>query len=196
MSDFALYGQGALANGAFWSSRIYATGNIAEDTAATAIHTAWGDLWAQITTYLPVATTLTETFAATLSPAWKFSSATSTDEDLAGTSGSETMPVGTAALITWRTASRAKSNAGRSFMPAAAVNAIATAADTGFLLPAFQTALKTGATDFFDALTAAALTPVILTRATLTTRAITAPQVGNKFRRQFRRGDKIPTTYM
>ena len=195
MTNFALYATGSLALGASWSSRIYASGNIAEATAATAIHTAWGDLWTAITASMPTSSTVTETFAATMTPSWKFSTATSTTETLAGTSASKSMSVRSCPLITWRTASRAKGKNGRMFLPTAATNAVDTAANTGELLAAFQTAVKTGATNFYNALTAAALTPVLLDRATLTTLNITGPQVGNMFRTQRRRGDKVVPTY-
>lgn len=194
MTNFALYGTGALANGREWSSRIRASGNISEGTAATAIHTAWGDMWSAITTYLPAATTLDLTYAVTMSPTWKFSTATETTETEVGTSSDMSMPVSTCALVTWRTASRAKGASGRSFLPTAATNAIDTS-DTGKLLAAFQTACKTGATNFFGALTGAGLTPVILDKATLTTRNITGPQVGNVFRSQERRQRKVLPVY-
>lgn len=196
MTDFALYGSGGLAGGAFWSSRIYATGSVSEAAAATAISSAWGSLWTDITAYLPAASTLTQTLAVTLNSSWKFATATPTPQTSEGTSASESMPVGTAPVITWRTASRAKGKHGRSFLPAAAVNAIATAADSGLLLPAFQSACTAGATAFMEALTGAGLTPVLLTRVGFTTIPFTVPQTGSKFRRQFRRGDKTATTYV
>lgn len=196
MTNFALYGSGGLAGGAFWSSRVYATGSVSEASAATAISDAWGSLWTDITTYLPAASTLTQTMAVTLNPSWKFDTATSTDEASEGTSESESLPVGLAPVITWRTNSRAKGKHGRSFLPAAAVNAVATAADTGLLLPAFQSACTAGATAFMEALTGAGLTPVLLTRVGFTTIPFTVPQTGSKFRRQFRRGDKNAATYV
>jgi hypothetical protein len=195
MTNFALYATGALALGGSWSSRIYATGNVAEATAATAIHTAWGDLWTAITASMPTSSTVTETFAVTLNPSWKFSTATPTPETLAGTSASKSMSARSCPMITWRTTSRAKGKNGRSFLPTAAVNAVDTAANTGELLAAFQTSLKTGATNFFNALVAASLTPVLLDRSNLTTLNITAPQVGNMFRTQKRRDDKVAVTY-
>lgn len=194
MTNFALYGTGSLANGRTWSSRIHASGNISEGTAATAVHTAWGDLWSAITTYLPPASTLALTFAVTMSPTWKFATATETTETEVGTSSDMSMPISTCALITWRTAARSKGASGRSFLPTAAVNAIDTG-DTGKLLAAFKTACETGATNFMGALTAAGLTPVILDKATLTTRNITAPQVGNVFRSQRRRQEKVVPVY-
>lgn len=195
MSDFALYGFGLLANSAGWSSRIYATGSVSEATASTAIHSAWGALWAEITSYLPAASTLTETLAVTLNASWKFTTGTSTDEDLAGTSASDSMPISTAAVITWRTLQRTKSGRGRAFMPASAVNSVATAADTGKLLPAFQSALSTGAADFLSELTGAGLTPVLLDRKTLTTTNISSANVGSLFRSQRRRQSKVVPTY-
>ena len=194
MTNFALYGTGALANGRTWSSRIHASGSVTEATAATAIHTAWGDLWSAITTYLPPASTLTLTYAVTMNPSWKFSTATETTETAVGTSSDMSMPISTAPLITWRTASRAKGASGRSFLPAAALNAI-DSGDTGKLLAAFATACETGATNFMGALTGAGLTPVILDKATLTTRNITAPQIGNVFRSQRNRQRKVLPTY-
>lgn len=197
MTDFALYGSGAAAGGAFWSSRVYATGVISEAAAATAISDAWGDLWGHITTYLPPVTTLTQTKAVTLDPAtWKFSTASSTDEASEGTSTDMSLPVGLAAVITWRTTSVAKGSTGRSFLPPAAVNAVATATDSGLLLPAFQTACTAGASAFQTALAGAGLTMVKLRRSNLSTLTITLPQTGAKFRRQFRRGDKSANSYV
>ena len=196
MTNFELYAQGALANGAAWSSRIYATGAVAEATAATAIHTAWGDLWGDITTYMPVASTVTLTAAVTLNAAWKFGTRTPTTEVLVGTSGSESMPIRTSPVITWKTAVAAKGKQGRAFLPAAAVNGIATAADTGLLLPAFITALSTGATAFLGALTAAGLTPLLLDRKDLSQVTINGNKIANKFRTQKRRDDKTVTTYV
>lgn len=196
MTNFELYAQGGLANGASWSSRLYATGAIAEATAATAIHTAWGDLWGDITTYMPVASTVTLTAAVTLNSAWKFGTRTETTETLVGTSASESMPIRTSPVITWKTAVAAKGKQGRAFLPAAAVNGIATAADTGLLLPAFQTALSTGATAFLNALTAAGLTPLLLDRKDLSQVTINGNKIANKFRTQKRRDDKTTTTYV
>lgn len=196
MTDFALYGFGLCANGVAWSSRIYATGSVAEDTAATAISSAWSSLWDEITTYLPVATTLTTTAAFTMSAAWKFTTGTETDESFAGTSGVDSLPVSTAAVITWRSTQRTKSGRGRSFLPPSAVNSVASAADTGKLLPAFQTAASSGAAAFLSDLTGAGLTPVLLKRAGLTTTPITEGQVGSLFRSQRRRQSKVAPTYV
>lgn len=196
MSDFALYGSGLLANGAAWSSRIYVSGSVSEAAGAAAIHSAWDALWGQITTYLPVATTLTETACFTLNSSWKFTTGTTNDESLAGTSGVDSLPISTAAVITWRTAQRTKSGHGRSFLPASAINSVATAADTGKLLPAFQTAASTGAADFLSALTGAALTPLLLKRSGLTTTPITGANVGSLFRQQRRRQSKVSPTYV
>lgn len=194
MTNFRIDARGALADGAGWSSRLYVTGNIAEATAATAAHTGWDALWGAITTYLPAATTLTLTGAFTLTSSWKNQSGTETTETLAGTSTSESMPVNTAPVITWRTADRGRGKTGRSFMPAFATNSIDTS-DTGKLLTAAQTALKTGATDLVSALTGAGLTLVVLDRTTLTSYPITAPQVANLFRTQRRRQRKITAAY-
>ena len=195
MTDFALYAFGTLANGAGWSSRIYATGSISEAAAAAAIHSGWDSLFNDIKAYLPAATTLTETAAFTLNASWKFTTGTTTTEDLVGTSASESMPISTAAVITWRTAQRTKSGHGRAFLPAAATNAIATAADTGYLLPAFNAACTTGGTALLAALSGAALAPVLLNRSALTTTPITGCNTGNLFRAQRRRQDKIVPTY-
>lgn len=195
MTDFALYGIGGLANGAGWSSRVYATGSVAEATAATAIHSAWDALWGDIQAYLPAVSTLTETLAVTLNPSWKFTTGTSNSEDLVGTSASDSMPISTCAVITWRTLQRNKKGRGRSFLPAAAVNAVATAADTGELLPAFRAACTTGGIAFLSALTAAGLTPVILNRATLTTTPISLGNTGILFRSQRRRQSKVTNNY-
>lgn len=196
MSNFALYGFGLLANNAGWSSRIYATGSVAEATAATAIHNAWDDLWTAVTTYLPAVTTLTETAAFTLTSDWKFSTGTTNDETKVGTASGDSMPISTSAVITWRTNQRTKKGHGRAFMPASAVGSIASAADTGKLLPAFQTALSAGAATFLSDLTSAGLTPVLLDRASLTTTTITSANVGSLFRQQRRRQSKVVPTYV
>lgn len=195
MSDFQLYAKGGLANGEQWSSRVYVAGNVAEATAATAIHNAWGALWAAITTYMPTSTTVTETAAVTLLPSYKFWTRTTTDETLAGTSAEDSMPTNTSAVITWRTTVVQKGKNGRSFMPAAAVNAVDNAASTGKLLAAFQTALKTGATDFQSTLVAAGLTLQLLDRTNLTEVTVSEPQVANVFRVQRRRQNKLAITY-
>lgn len=196
MSDFALYGFGLLADGAGWSSRIYATGSVSEATAATAIHTAWDALWGTITTYLPTTSTLTETAAFTLNADWKFTTGTTNTEALAGTSGSDSMPISTCACVTWRTLQRTKKGHGRMFLPASATNSIATAADTGKLLPAFQTACSTGAADFLADLTSAGLTAVLLNRASLTTTNISSANTGALFRQQRRRQSKVTNSYV
>ena len=196
MTNFELVGSGLLANGAEWSSRIYATGSVAEATAATAIHTAWDDLWSAITTYLPTVSTLTETLAVTLNSSWHYTTATPNVESKAGTSGVDSMPISTCAVVTWRTLQRNKKGHGRAFLPASAINSVATAADTGKLLPAFQTACSTGATTFLADLVAAGLTPVLLNRPTLTTTNITIAQTGSLFRQQRRRQSKTPPTYV
>lgn len=196
MSNFELYAQGALADGGFWSSRMYATGAVAEATAATAIHTAWGDLWGDITTYMPAASTVTLTAAVTLNTSWKFATRTKTTETLVGTSASESMPVRDTPVITWTTAVAAKGKQGRSFLPPAAVNAIATAADTGQLLPAFQTALSTGAGAFLTALQSAGLTVILLDRKDFSNVTITGNKIANYFRTQKRRGDKSAVSYL
>ena len=196
MSNFALYGYGLLANGAGWSSRIYATGSVAEATAATAIHTAWDALFNGIKTYLPAATTLSETAAFTLNSEWKFTTGTTNDETLVGTSASDSMPISTSAVITLRTLQRTKKGHGRMFMPASATNSIATAADTGELLPAYQTALSAGAATFLADLSSAGLTPVLLNRASLTTTNISSANVGSLFRQQRRRQSKVVPTYV
>ena len=115
---------------------------------------------------------------------------------LAGQIGVDSLPISTAAVITWRTAQRTKSGHGRSFLPASAINSVATAADTGKLLPAFQTAASTGAADFLSALTGAALAPVLLKRSGLTTTPITGANVGSLFRQQRRRQSKVSPTYV
>lgn len=196
MSDFAIYGFGLLADGAGWSSRMYVSGSVSEAAAAAAAHSAWDALWGQITTYLPTTSTLTETAAFTLNSSWKFTTGTTNTETLAGTSGSDSMPISTCAVITWRTAQRTKSGHGRCFLPASATNSIATAADTGKLLPAFQTAASTGAADFLSAITGAALSPLLLKRSGLTTTPITSANVGSLFRQQRRRQSKVTPTYV
>ena len=133
MTNFELYASGALANGAAWSSRMYASGAIAEATAATAIHTAWGDLWGDITTYMPASSTVTLTAAVTLNTAWKFGTRTETTETLVGTSASESMPIRTSPVITWKTAVASKGKQGRSFLPAAAVTSAERYRRTGYL---------------------------------------------------------------
>ena len=196
MSNFALYGSGLLANGAGWSSRIYASGSVAEATAATAIHTAWDALWAAVTTYLPATTTLTETAAYTLNSDWKFTTGTTNDETAVGTSSVDTMPISTCAVVTWRTLQRTKKGHGRMFMPASAVNSIASAADTGKLLPAYQSALSAAAATFLSDLNSAGLTPLLLNRASLTTTNISSANVGSLFRQQRRRQSKVVPTYV
>ena len=195
MSNFELYAKGGLPQGAFWSSRVYATGSIGESTAATAIHTAWGALWADITSYMPVDSTVTETAAVTLNTSWKFGTRTPTAETLAGTSASESMPLRTTPTITWKSVVAAKGKQGRSFLPCAAVNAIDTTGDTGELLAAFQTALSTGAGAFLTALTSAGLTVVLLDRKDFSTVTVSGNKIANRFRTQKRRGDKVAVTY-
>lgn len=196
MSNFELYAKGATADGGFWSSRMYATGSIGESTAATAIHTAWGDLWGDITTYMPAASTVTETAAVTLNTSWKFATRTATAETLAGTSADKSMPIRTTPVITWKTVVAAKGKQGRSFLPPAAVNAIDTAADTGQLLAAFQTALSTGAGAFLTALQSAGLTVILLDRKDFSNVTINGNKIANYFRTQKRRGDKSAVTYL
>lgn len=196
MSNFALYGSGLVAGGLPWSSRIYATGSISEATAATAIHTAWDALWADVTTYLPAVSTLAETAAYTLSADWKFTTGTTTAESEVGTASGDSMPISTCAVITWRTNQRTKKGHGRSFMPPSAVGSIATAADTGKLLPAFQSTLSSAAAGFLTNLTSAGLTPVLLNRASLTTTTISSANVGSLFRQQRRRQSKLAPTYV
>lgn len=196
MSNFELYAKGGTAIGGFWSSRMYASGAVSEATAATAIHTAWGDLWADITTYMPVASTVTETAAVTLNTSWKFGTRTPTTETLAGTSGSESMPIRTSPVITWKTAVASKGKQGRSFLPPAAINAIDTSGDTGELLAAFQTAVSTGATAFLNAITSVGLTVILLDRKDFSNVTITGNKIANRFRTQKRRGDKSATTYV
>ena len=195
MTDFALVAKGGLANGAFWSSRMYAIGSIAEATAATAIHTAWGDLWSQITTYMPASSTVTLTEAVTLNASWKFGTGTSTTETLAGTSTDKSLMTELAPLITWKGVTRAKGKSARSYLPAAAINAVDTTADTGHLLAAFVTALKTGATNFLNALTSAGLTVVMLDRKDFSNITITEGLIPDRFAFQDRRGDKSAVTY-
>lgn len=194
MTTFALYAKGLLADGAGWTSRILATGNITEATAATAIHTGWDNLWADVTAYFPTTSTLTQTFAATLGPTYRFVSATPTAETKAGTSASVTMPISTSPVISLRTASRTKSGNGRIFLPAAATNAIDTGA-SGKLLAAFQTACTSGGTALLAALTGAGLTPQLLNRVTLVLTPITSVNTGNLFRQQRRRQSKVTPTY-
>lgn len=196
MSNFALYGFGNLANGAGWSSRIYAQGSVTEAAAATAIHTAWDALFNAVKTYLPVATTLTETAAFTLNAEWKFTTGTTNDETLVGTSASDSMPISTSAVVTWRTQQRTKKGHGRMFMPASATNSIASAADTGFLLPAYQTALSAAAATFLSDISSGGLTAVLLNRAALTTTNISSANVSNLFRQQRRRQSKVVPTYV
>jgi len=195
LTNFALYGFGGMANGQEWSSRIYATGSITEAAAAAAIHAAWDALWGDIQAYLPAASTLTESAAYTVDGTWHFETVTSTAEALAGTSASESMPISTCAVLTWRTGRPTKKGHGRSFLPPAAVNAIATAADTGQLLPAFRTACTTGGIAFKAALTGAGLAPVLLNRASLTTTNITTINTGVLFRQQRRRQSKVANNY-
>ena len=196
MSNFRLDFKGSLADGAFWSTRLYATGNIAEATAATAAHTAIGDLWSAITTYMPTTSTVDSSAAVTLNTSWKNATRTETAETLAGTSADESMPLRTSAVITWRTAVAAKGKNGRSFLPAAAFNAIDTAASTGNLLAAFQSAVSTGAGDFLTALTSAGLTVILLDRKDFSNVTITSAQCANKFRTQRRRDDKGVVSYV
>jgi hypothetical protein len=196
MTNFALYGSGLVAGGLPWSSRVYATGSVAEATAATAIHTAWDALFGDITTYLPAVTTLSQTAAYTLNASWKFTTGTTTAETAVGTAGGDSMPISTCAVITWRTPQRTKKGHGRSFMPPSAVGSIASAADTGKLLPAFQSTLSSGAAGFLANLTSAGLTMVILNRATLTPTNVTSANVGSLFRQQRRRQSKLAPTYV
>lgn len=194
MTNFELKAIGGLANGQQWTSRIYVTGSVAEATAAGAASTGWQALWGDITAYLPVATTLTMTQAVTLNAEWKYTTGTSTDQDLAGTSEEDSLPIGLSAVMTWRTAQRNRSGRGRAFLPASAVNSVASAADTGLLLPAFRTAITTGGAALLSAIADAELTPVIKHRD-LTTDPIIDNDTGVLFRRQFRRQDKVANNY-
>lgn len=195
MTNFELKASGGLANGRSWSSRIYATGSVAEDTAATAIHTGWDALWADITTYLPTVSTLTLTAATTLTDTWHYGTRTDTAEDLAGTSESDSMPINTTPLITWRSTVVNRHGRGRSQLPAAAINAIATAADTGLILPAFKTAIISGGNALLAALTSAGLTPLLLARPSLAQVTITAADCSGLYRTARRRQSKVPTAF-
>lgn len=195
MSNFELSAKGALANGAFWSSRMYAIGSIAEDTAATAINNAWIALWGDITTYMPASSTVTQTAAITLNASWKYGTGTSNDPALAGTSTDKTMPVESCPLVTWKGVTRAKGKSARSFLPAAAVNAIDATGDTGFLDATFITDLKTGAGSFLTTLQSAGLTVIMLDRKDFSNITITEALIGNQFAFQDRRGDKTVRTY-
>jgi hypothetical protein len=196
VTNFELKASGGLANGRSWSSRIYASGSVAEDTAATAIHTGWDALWADITTYLPTVSTLTLTAATTLTDTWHYGTRTSTTEALAGTSGSDSMPINTTALITWRSTVVNRHGRGRSKLPAAAVNAIATAADTGLLLPAFKTAIVTGGNALLAALTGAGLTPLLLSRPSLATITITGADQSGLYRTARKRQSKVASAFV
>lgn len=195
MTNFELKASGGLANGRAWSSRIYASGSIAEATAATAIHTGWDALWADITAYLPTVSTLTLTAATTLNSDWHYGTRTTTTEALAGTSASDSMPINSTALITWRSTVVSRHGRGRSKLPAAAVNAIASAADTGLLLPAFKTAIITGGNALLNALTSAGLTPVLLSRPSLATVTITAADQSGLYKVARKRQAKVPSSF-
>lgn len=195
MSNFELKASGGLASGRFWSSRLYVTGDVSEASAAGAAHTGWTDAWADITAYLPTLSTLTLTSATTLDDTWHYATRTSTGEDLAGTSGVDSMPINTTALITWRSNTINRHGRGRSKLPAAAINGVASAADTGLILPAFKAGIISAGEAILSAINDAGLTAVILNRLALTTTTITAADCSGLFKQAKKRQDKVPSAF-
>lgn len=151
-------------------------------------HASIKDAWntSAFLAFMPADTHFVSTSTSTATGTWKQSTKTTTNEDIAG-GGGASLPYHDCQIITWRTAFANKHGHGRWYWPAPTSAAIAS---TGYL---FSSAYLAAAVTAFNAmLTAwsAALTPVLLDVAALTTAPIIAADIPDGVAVQRRRADK------
>lgn len=202
MTNF-LYAFGGLLNGAApWSVRTVGVSTQTEAATAASWDAAVLALWQQaaFTLYIPALTTLTFTSASTASAAFKQTTKTTTNHNIAGTSASKAVDYRQSVIVTMRTAKATRYGHGRMYLPGLASNAIDST--TGYIiLPAAMTALK-AAVDAFQAALAGNITLQILHRhgtidgtvPALSMDAVTTMDMPNHFAVQRRRGDKVVPT--
>lgn len=144
MTYFLHQAGGTLPGGYPWSVRAVSEATSSEAAAESAWHTGWVSVFTNATliAFFSTTTALTYTSTSTADPAFRQTTKTTTSVTEAGTSASEALPSQNCSIITLRTAFSTRWGRGRWYLPAPAVNALAT---TG---PVYSTA-------YLDALAAA-----------------------------------------
>lgn len=201
MPNFLLVAGGLLAGSEIWAIRAYAVSSSAESVVESTWDSAFKAYWnaAGVLSGMPTTTSLTYTYAATLTPAFKQQSKTQTVSSIAGTSASVALPNQIAFIATLRTALANKSGHGRWFLPAPAVSGIA--ATGNLYIAAWMTAAAAGLTALGTALGSGVTLQIFHPKATkngvgpLTmTPCIPACDCSNKPAVQRRRTSKIVAT--
>lgn len=171
-----------------WTVGLYTISALAEAAAEAAFHAAFKAMWnnAGFKALIPATNHWLSSTTYTMNSSWKATTATTTNEDIAGT-GAQALPYECALLITWRTAQRNKSGVGRWYLPSPTTASLAVNGWT--YLPASMTAFAAGATAMTSSW-AGSLTPVILHRRTLTTDNIIHADMPDDVASERRRGHK------
>lgn len=180
-----------LFNGFTWTTNILSSGAVSEASANTTWVTAFGDLWSNITTLFGSAASVSTLQTATLTAAFKQQTKTTASSALAGTAGTNVnLPYQCVPHITFKLSQQGKGNRGGMNLPPCATSALAAA--PGIVLSATaKTDIDTGATAMLAAMATGGLTPVVLTRKTLTTLGITGAECGVVLKTQRRRYSKV-----
>lgn len=180
-------------NGAFnWTVGMKSISALAEAAAEAAWHAAFKAMWnnAGFKALIPATNHWLSTTTYSVDGSWKATTATTTNEDIAGT-GTQALPYECSLLITWRTALKNKRGVGRWYLPAPTTAALAVNGWT--YLPASMTAFAAGAAAMTTSW-AGSLQPVILHTSTHTTDNIIHADMPDDVASQRRRGHKrIPT---
>jgi hypothetical protein len=199
MANYLCFVGGTIAGGYPWSNRWYATSSESEGSVESTWSSAIVSMYTTSTLQglLPTSTIVSETYTSTLNSAWKQTTKTTDDHDIAGTA-TQALPPHLCQVVTWRSAQATKYGRGRWYLPCMATGALAT--DGSFLSTAAVTALVDGLNNLLTGITGV-IQPVLLHRVgtksgpgALTTDNIVSGDVPNGFDTQRRRADKyVPT---
>jgi len=179
-----------------WSFRWYSTSTVTESVAETSWSAGIAAMFATAG-FLPMygtQTVLTETSTSTMDSAWHQTTKTTTTHSQAG-SATQSLPLHTAVVVTWRTANATRSGRGRWYLPALSVGSLAT---NGYVLSSTAVGEVVSAVNVFLGSIAGTLNPVLLHRhgnksgtlPALSTSPIISGDVGDGYDVQRRRGDK------
>jgi hypothetical protein len=171
-----------------WSVGMYSTSALAEAAAEAAWHAAFKAMWnnAGFRALYGATNHWLSSITYTMDASWKATTATVTNEDIAGT-GAQSLPYEAALIITLRTALRNRKGVGRMYLPPPTTASLAV---NGWqYLPASMTAFGVGATAM-NASWAGSLTPLLLNRKTLTTNNVIHADLPDDVASQRRRGHK------
>lgn len=180
-------------NGAWaWSVRLHSTSSVAEAAAETSFHSAFKSMWNNVAfkALMPATSHWLTSTTYTMNSSWKATTGTTTNEDIPGTGG-QALPYECALILTFRTALRNKTGAGRWYLPPPCTAALTV--NGWSYLAASMTTFAAGASAM-NGSWAGTLTPVILHTKTLTTDNIIHADMPDDVASQRRRAHKrIPT---